>query len=213
MEANRFWCVPLTCCFCLAMGPLAVGQTAPWVFFEDALSDSACEIINTDNSELVLLNDTGQLVVVTGRDVILQDTFVDEEDNVFFNGDPVGFLSFEDDGDGLRSIWWVSLTGRVINVDGFTGEPVETDSFPADFVDVACDACEFWDDEFLCAELNDPINDPTTDPIDDPSLDTPADAPNLDFVVNLCGLNSGATMGMILFSLCGARWRRRSRQR
>jgi len=213
MKSNRSWWVPLTWCSCMAMGPLAAGQTVPWVLFEDFLSTSACEIINSDNSELILLNDTGQLVVVTGRDVVLQDTFVDDADNVFVNGEPAGFLTFEDDGDGLRSIWWVSLTGRVINIDGFTGDPVESDLFPSDFVDVPCDACDFWDDELLCAALNDPNADPIEDPLDDPIFDTPADAQNFDFVLDLCGLNSGATLGMIFLSLCGARRRRRSGHR
>ena len=161
-------------------GASAVAQIVPWDVFDDASSDSVCDVINAENAELVVLSDTGQLAIVTGRDVILEDTFVTAEGDVLYFGQPAGFITFETDGDGLRSLWWVSLTGQVVNVDGFTGEPAVTNLLPGDFVDVPCDACDFWDDPTVCWEP-DPIVPPVT--------------------INLCGTNTALAMSMTLIGL------------
>jgi hypothetical protein len=128
----------------------AGAQIVPWDVFEDTLSDSVCDVVNAANAELVVLSDTGQLVIVTGLDVTLEDTFVDLSGFVFFEGLPVGLIDFAEDGDGFRTLWWTSLTGRVVDVSGFTGEPAETELFPSDISGVPCDACDFWDDPAVC---------------------------------------------------------------
>lgn len=155
-------------------------QTVPWEFFPDPLSDSVCEVINAANADLVLLRSTGQLVIVTGSDVIIEDALVDIDDNVFFEGLPFGFIDYAVDGDGLRSLWWLSLTGRAVSVDGFTGQPSESELFPADFTDASCDACDFWDDQSIC-----PSDGDTTPPI----------------TISLCGVNVPLTLAMSIAGL------------
>ncbi|UCC30908.1 MAG: hypothetical protein JSU86_01265 [Phycisphaerales bacterium] len=150
------------------------GQIVPWDVFIDDQSDSVCDVVNAANAELVILSNTGQFVIVTGADVILEDTFVDINGDVFYLGDPAGFIDFALDGDGFRTLWWMSLTGRVVNVSGFTGEPTETDLLPSDFSDVPCDACDFWDDRTVC----------------DPPI-----------TINFCGMNTQLSMALTAVGL------------
>ena len=128
----------------------AVGQTVPWEVFVDTESASVCGLVNAENAELVVLRESGLLVIVTEQDVILENTFVDAEGTVFVDAYEVGYLTFALDGDGFRTLWWVSLTNRAIHIDGITGEASESDYKPTDFNDVLCDACPFWD-ELLAA--------------------------------------------------------------
>jgi hypothetical protein len=129
----------------------AVGQTKPWLWFDDSpVSSSDCDLVNAADAELVVLTDTGQLVIVTGPDIILEDSYVDSSLRVFLGNDQVGFIDYALDGDGYRTVWWVSLTGHVIDIDGLTGIARETDLFPSDFTRVPCDACDFWDDQTVC---------------------------------------------------------------
>jgi hypothetical protein len=143
----------------------AGAQDVPWEIFTDASSASACEVINTNNVELVLLRATSELTIVTARDVTLIDTEVDGAGNVYFEGEPVGFITYDFDGDGFRTLWWVSLTGFVVDVDGFTGQPTETDRVPADFENVGCDACDYWDDQSICGATPEPEPEPPVVPI------------------------------------------------
>lgn len=166
----------------LAMAPKASAQFKPWELFLDSASTSACDVINASNAELVLLSSTSQLRIVSGTDVTLEDSFVDADGFVFLEGNPVGVIDFATDGDGLRTVWWMSLTGTVVDVNGFTGEPTQTDEFPSDFVDVPCDACAFWDDPAAC-EVPDP--GPTLPPIS----------------VRLCGTNLVLPFGLTASSL------------
>ncbi len=152
-------------------------QDKPWDVFLDTQSDAVCDVINADNAQLVVLRNTGQFVIITGTDVVLEDTFVDADGFVFFEGDPVGTIDFLTDGDGLRSLWWVSLTGTVVRVNGFTGEPSQTENTPADFEDAACDACEFWDDPSVCEDDEEPEDPPTvTVPICGNQIEVPITA-------------------------------------
>jgi hypothetical protein len=129
----------------------AVGQTRPWVVFQDRDTPSACGVINTLDTPLVLRSDDSVLVAVNGPDRALPALVVDENDCVLFNGQPAGFISFATDGDNRRSLWWLtSATGRVVELDDFTGQPRATDRAPAEFHNVACDACAFWDTRSDC---------------------------------------------------------------
>lgn len=175
----------------LAIAPSAFAQIGPWATFDDPLSNSLCDVINADNAQLVLISSTNQLAIVTGTDVILEDTLVDESGLVFFEGNQVGTIDFATDGDGLRSIWWMSLTGTVVEVDEFTGEPSPTNRFPTDFQNVPCDACEFWDNPAAC-EVPDPDPPP---PI----------------TVRLCGSNIALPFGMTASSLLALSLIRRRR--
>ena len=166
-----------------ATGFSTVARAQPWDLFEDALSVSAVDVVNTSNAELVVLSDTGQLVIVSGPDVILEDTFVDANNDVFFEGYPAGFITFADDGDGYRTVWWLSLTGYVVHVDGFTGEPSETDVLPSDFTYVADDACAFWDDPTVCEVV-----------IDDSISPNPV-------TINFCGAGGASSLAMTALGL------------
>ncbi|MBU0719582.1 MAG: hypothetical protein KJ749_15165 [Planctomycetes bacterium] len=171
----------------LAVGGFTVttmAQELPWITFDDVISTSFCDVVNAVDEhgealELVVLPDafTGidNLVIITGRDTTLLDTEVTEEGDVYFLGDPTGFIVFADDGDGYRTLWWTGLGDRVVQVDSFTGEPSVSDYFPTDFFNVPCDACYNWDDPSVC----------TTDDSDDET----------DVTVNICG--SGVSLAMM----------------
>jgi len=182
MLFNRMLTIVIVSLFVAASGFSTTAQAQPWDVFEDALSTSVCDVVNTADAELVVLSDTGQLVIVTGADLILQDTFVDGNNDVFFEGQQSGFITFADDGDGFRTLWWVSLTGNVVHIDGFTGEPGETSLRPSDFTNVPDDACEFWDDQTVCAST---IIDPVSPPI----------------IFNICGTGVVSTMAMTAVGL------------
>lgn len=158
MRTRRHGMCVLAAAFGATSMPALAQVVAPWETFLDDMSSSACDVINVTNGGLVVLRGTRQLVVVTGVDATLSGTEVDAAGNVFFDDVPQGFIDFATDGDGLRSLWWISLTGRVIELNGLTGEPSESDSFPEDFTRTACDACDFWDDQTICAAP--PVDDP-----------------------------------------------------
>ena len=152
---TRF-CIVATLGLCAVGSPISA-QLVPWDTFADNISNSVCSVVNAGNTELVVLRTTGQLVIVTGTDVLLEDAFVDAQGFVTFEGEDAGLLDFAIDGDGFRTLWWLTLTGNVVEVSGFTGEPRETDLFPDDFVDVPCDACDFWDDPTVCGDPDPPV--------------------------------------------------------
>ena len=167
---------------------IANAQTKPWDVFDDPQSSSLCDVVNVANGELVVLTVTGEFVFVSGSDVILSDTFVDGDGNVFYFGEPAGFIDFAEDGDGLRSLWWLAITGEVVNVNGFTGEPTVTSMRPTNFDRVPCDACDFWDDQSVCV-----VPDPDTPPV---------------ISISVCGMNSGMTMALTAFGMGLMRSRR-----
>lgn len=166
----------------LVLPVVAAAQTVPWDVFADTQSASVCDVVNAANAELVVLKDTGQLVLVTGEDITLESTFVDLDGFVIFEGADAGLIGFREDGDGLRSLWWTTLTGWAVNVDPFTGAPSESSLFPSDFTDVACDACEFWDDQSVCPGDN--------------GEDTPS-----PFTFNLCGVGSQLSLALTAVGL------------
>ncbi len=134
----------------LVAGTPAARAQVPWDVYLDPESDAICDLVNAANLEVVVLTDTGELVVVTGDDYILPRTFVDEEGVFFFDGLPFGEVAFASDGDGFRTLWLLAPDGTVLELDEFTGEPIFTNLFPVDFVSVPCDACELWDDPADC---------------------------------------------------------------
>lgn len=125
-----------------------VAQEAPWFVFPDPETDAACDVVNAGNLEVVVLSDTGELVVVTDDDYTLDEAaFVSDGGVYFFGGIPVGTVDFADDGNGFRTAWLLAPDGTVLELDPDTGEPVFTNLFPDDFVGVPCDAFELWDDD------------------------------------------------------------------
>jgi hypothetical protein len=178
----------VTAALVLMAAPPAWGQNLPWESFSDdpTISASLCDLVNAANAELVVMRGTGQLVIVTGNDIAIEGSLVDAQGDVFIGQQPVGFLSFAEDGDGFRTLWWLSLTGRAIDINGLTGEVTESDLSPIDFTDVPCSACEFWDDQSVCRQP-------------DPS----------NIILNLCGLGSANAMLLTLVGLTGMRVARR----
>ena len=178
-----------------AMAVPAFAQIAPWEIFQDDpnISTSTSEIINTADAELVLLRATGELVIVTGPDNILQGAFVDVNDDVILDGQFFGFIAFDDDADGFRTLWWLSSTGRVIGLDETTGTPIPfvTDEFPSDFADVPFDACDFWDDRTLCATFD--SSPPTS--LNGTDLILPR------FAFNFCGSGGVSALAMTALGL------------
>jgi len=175
--------------------PWATAQSA-WDILEDAESTSVCGVVNAVNSatgatmQLVILTETAELMIVSRDDVIVDGSIVDLDNNVFDFGNPSGFIGFAEDGDGFRTVWWLSLDGTVVEVDPFTAAATAGTLFPEEFGEVfgdvvGCDACEFVDDppEGVCQ-------------------DVPDDGSNPPIVINFCG-NGVGSMGMVAMTLCG----------
>lgn len=125
-------------------------QLVPWRVFADPDSASVCDLVNAANAELVVLLNSDTLTIVTGTDTELVNTEVANDGEVFISNLSFGFIEFATDADGFRTLWWVSITGRVMEVNGITGTPRESEFFPEDFANVPCDACPFWDDGTIC---------------------------------------------------------------
>lgn len=175
-----------------------VAQDQPWIGFTDVVTGLSCEVVHTDNLELVVSLDptTGieNLVIVTGDDVRLFDTELLPSNDILFLGEPAGSIIFADDADGFLALWWVGFGNSVVNVDRFTGEPFPTNSRPADFVVSTCDGCDLWDDPNVCVIIDD-------DPVIDPPL------PPL--TINICGTSMAMAMGLIFIGLMGTGLARR----
>ncbi|MCH7527456.1 MAG: hypothetical protein IID39_08470 [Planctomycetes bacterium] len=171
--------------------PLGASGQTTWDVFHDALSESSCGIVNTVSSELVVRTDTAQLMIVTLTDTILAGTFVDADNFVFFEGEPAGVIDFADDDDGFRTLWWLTLDGRVVELDPFTAEPLVSDLTPEVFSDVPCDACAF-------------VDDPPANVCFD---DVPEVSINIGPIIDLCGtgLFGSATLAMAFFGFCALR--------
>ncbi len=167
----------LTVLFAIIQWPAtADAQTLPWQPYRDPLSGGFCDVINASNAGLVVSMITGELIIVSGDDIVLNNTLVDDNGFVIFEGGAAGVIGFFTDGDGQRTLWWTTLTGQVIRVNGFTGAPEETDMTPADFDAPECDACPLWDDPDICEE--------------------PVDEEPPEVTINLCGTSTQVPLGL-----------------
>lgn len=168
----------------------ASGQTT-WDVFHDTLSESSCGIVNTVSSELVVRTDTAQLMIVTRTDLTLLDTFVDADSFVFFEGEQAGVIDFADDGDGFRTLWWLTFDGQVMELDPLTAEPFAGGLTPEDLTEVPCNACEF-------------VDDPPANVCFDDVPEVPID---IGPIIDLCGtsLFGSATLAMAFFGFCALR--------
>jgi hypothetical protein len=152
----------------------AAAQNLPWNVFADPQSDSVCDLVNTTNVQLVVLSDTGEFVIVSGTDVILSHLHVDANLNVFLDDLPFGLIDFAEDGDGFRTLWWLTFQGTVVDLDTLTLEPSDSGRLPSEFSNVGCDACPLYDDPTACLVVLDTDADGVPDDVDQ-CLDTPAD--------------------------------------
>lgn len=147
MRCNSLLPLAVFAALAFAAGPT---KAQPWDLFVDPVTGEACDLVNAANVELVVFSSTGELVIVTGVDIFLGDSFVDANGNVFFDGFPFGVIDFDEDGDGLPSLWWLTDFGTVVSIDLATFFPFDSGLFPDEFVAVPCDACPFWDDPNDC---------------------------------------------------------------
>lgn len=141
----------------------ALAQADPWVSFVDEVSGAVCSIVNSANEEFVVLAGSGELVIVTGPDVVLENTFVDDNGNVFLSGFPVGFLDYALDQFGFPKLFWFDPDGFMVGIDPVTGDLLSTTTTP-DEIDGECAACEQWDDPADCGGL---VVDTDLDGVDD----------------------------------------------
>jgi len=176
MKRPRLAVASMMLCLCSA------GASAQLSQFLDTQSNSSCGVVNASNTELAVLDDTRELVVIAGQDVVLVDTFVDCDGTVIVNGVESGFLEYATDGDGFRSLWWLSDFGTVMQLDFVTLLPLDSGLFPTDFSGVPCDACALWDDVFNCVSF---VADFDLDGVSD-FLDLCCNSP-IDAVVDIDG--------------------------
>lgn len=187
-------------CTAALFAPAAWGQIPGVTIFEDSFVNpqgdfSSCDLINAANAELVVLSATGELVLVSGEDVVIPGSFVTDEGDVFLDDELFGFITFEDDADGFRTLWWLSPTGRAVDIDGLTFFVSESVLFPSDFRNVPCSACdaELWDDPEGCGGVVPPPQPPPPSP--------PDDGDTVIFpTFNFCG--AGVGMMMMVSFLC-----------
>lgn len=161
------------CTFCVVTPATVLAQ--PWDFYEDPISGEQCDLVNAQNAELVVYSDSGELVIVSGNDLFLGDSFVDGDANVFFDGIPFGVIAFATDGNGFRSLWWLTDSGSVVAIDPDALFPFDSLAFPEDFVGVECDACPFWDHPEDCVPVVDLDNDGVPDDFDDCPFTSPGE--------------------------------------
>jgi len=150
----------------------------PWERFEDPQTGDICGVVNTSNANLTVVAQTGEVILITGRDRRLNRLFVDEDNNVFYNGFAAGQILFADDADGYPAVFWMTDRGTVVKVDERTGEPSDSRLLPEEIGNTGCDPCGSIDDDPLCDR----------NPIDDNA--------GLNIWPILCG--TGAAPGLLL---------------
>ncbi len=168
----------------------AFGQIPGVETYTDQASGSTCNLINTANdAHLVVLEPIAEdpfrrFALVTGTDVTLSSSEIDDDLNVFFGDELFGRVAFLEDGDGLATLWWVDNFDNVIGLDPVTLDPFTTGDRPTDFIDVPCDACEFWDREEDCP--GEPL---VTEIVTQPVSDTVCAGDRLTLFIETVGTN------------------------
>ncbi|UCE58600.1 MAG: hypothetical protein JSU63_14290 [Phycisphaerales bacterium] len=157
MSSSRVWIIGLGLLSILAACGSASADTVPWELFVDDpdVSDSQCDVINAGTVTLLAILPSRELEII-GEGVI-DGSYVDTNGDVSFDDLSVGFLSFAEDGDGYRTLWWLSETDgelRIVDVIGSPPEPVVTTYVPSEFINVPCGACELeaMEDSIYCVE-------------------------------------------------------------
>ena len=177
----------------------AFAQNRPWVVFEDVFGGGlTCDIVHTDNLELVVTPDpvTGldTFVIVTGFDDRIFETEILANNDVLFLDQPAGRIIFDNDADGFLAAWWVGFDDAVFSFDRITGELFTTNALPSAFVVSTCDGCDLWDIRSDCEFLiDDPILDPLLPPI----------------TINICGSSMAMAMSLTFIGLMGTGLARR----
>jgi len=142
----------------LLAGPIHVARAdiPGVVVFDDPGTGSRCDLVNGANAQLVILEAQGELprqfALITGVDVTLASSLIDDNLDVSFGGQPFGAIRFAEDGDGLATLWWVDALGNALQIDPLTLVPSTTNQAPTDFTEVSCNACDFWDNRADCPD-------------------------------------------------------------
>jgi hypothetical protein len=183
---------------CAAWVSVAQAQTRPWVQYSDSGSDAVCGLIHGGNAEFVVARTTGEMVKVTGPDITLVDLTVDEQGNVTYQDELAGFIEFDVDGDGLRALFWLTLSGHLVDIDPFDASVSESDLVPTDVHSTGCDGCALWDDATACDD-NENTNDNSN------GNDNSNDGGNSPIFNVLCGAGSGTGAAMAMAVLLAGR--------
>ena len=87
------------------------------------------------------------------HDRVIEGTFVDRVGRFFLDGEFVGFVTWDVDGDGFETIWLLDRSGFVLDVqvglDLVTYSFQQTNFIPAEFTDVRCDILNLIDDDII----------------------------------------------------------------
>lgn len=206
-NTTHSWRSPVRCAVAVALVAVllpvqAFGLEELWTSYTDDLTGTECGVVNAWNAELVVLFESGNMVVVTGPDVIMEDLYVSAQSEVYYFDEPAGFLEFAEDGDGLPTLFWTTLSGTLVEIDTFTGEPSDSGMFPEERFDTGCDGCDFVDQSSVCG-------DTTTDGNSNSNSST-IDLGEL-IVPLLCGTGttSGTVAAFVLLPFLGLFTRRR----
>ncbi len=202
----------------------AAAQSGAWLIFPDDPVESLfeCGVVNAGVEDLLVIDDTSDLETIDGFVVpgsfvdvlspVEMSTFIDDEDteawvvaDVFIDNTPFGFLAFTDDGDDLRSLWWLRETQGVFRgVELFedTLEPFVANLIPFNVANASCDACELLIGSPFCGCVND-LDCVDGDPCTDDICDANGDCVYVDVCPDEPRRRGGGTP-QVSFSFCGS---------
>ena|GEM_PF-1148455 len=170
-------------------------QERPWWEFEDFESGIVCSLVHAANVDLVVLRSGGEMMVASPPNNVLADVVVDDNFDVFFDGSFAGSIAFAEDADGDRALFWLTITGRVVEVGDFDASPSPSDSSPGDIKGTGCDVCARYPALAGCGPDDDDDDDTVSSPL-----------------TALCGAGTGAAAMLSLGLLLVGKGRRVSRR-
>ncbi len=173
------------------------GQDYPWWQLQDPESGITCSLVHAANVDFVIIQGGGEIMLASPPNTILPDLVVDDLFNVYFDGEFYGSIAFDEDADGDRALFWLSLTGKVVGIGEFDASPTTSDLFPSDIGRTGCDACARYPSLPGCG----------SDSADDDSGDVVG-----SFLSGLCGAGGGAAMVLTTGLLMVGKRRRASRR-
>jgi len=162
---------------------------AQWEVWESDEVESRCGVINTTELEFTVRTCDRALVLITGQDLGFSNALVTEDGEVLINGESSGYISYQEDGEGFFTLWWITEDGFIIDFDDVTMEPFETEDTPLNFESIPCSVADdanaeegFWDGE---ADCDQPQGGETMEPI---QFSTEDDDQNDNGQSSTCGI-------------------------
>ena len=61
-----------------------------------------------------------------------------------------GYIEIAEDGDGLPTVFWTTLTGTLLEINTLTGEPSDSGVMPNERTSTGCDACDYIEQSVHC---------------------------------------------------------------